>query len=246
MKATERHKLKEDEFAKSVAKARHSLDNRGRDITMMVIAVVAVLLGVGAYTLWKQSKAAKANSSLASALAVYEAQVVAPTAPAPGSPMPLPQPGTYQTERAKLEAALPKFVDTANTYAVTDAGITAEYHAAGILTSLGRYGEAEQRYQAVIDKAGSRIYGRTARLGLASAQVAQGKFDPAIAIYTEVTRDTSSTIPIDGVLMELGRAYVKAGRKDEAARAFTRVVEEFPQSMYVSDARREREEAQKG
>jgi outer membrane protein assembly factor BamD (BamD/ComL family) len=46
--------------------------------------------------------------------------------------------------------------------------------------------------------------------------------------------------------MELGRAYAKAGKKTEAAHAFTRVVEEFPQSLYVADARREMEEAKKG
>jgi outer membrane protein assembly factor BamD (BamD/ComL family) len=45
--------------------------------------------------------------------------------------------------------------------------------------------------------------------------------------------------------MQLGRAYVRAGKKEEAVRAFNRIVEEFPQSVYVSDARRELEEARK-
>jgi len=39
------------------------------------------------------------------------------------------------------------------------------------------------------------------------------------------------------VLMQLGRAALVAGKKDEASRAFTRVVEEFPQSLYVSEAK---------
>jgi outer membrane protein assembly factor BamD (BamD/ComL family) len=47
------------------------------------------------------------------------------------------------------------------------------------------------------------------------------------------------------VLMELGRAYMKAGKKNEAAHAFSRVVDEFPQSLYIADARREMEEAKK-
>ena len=50
---------------------------------------------------------------------------------------------------------------------------------------------------------------------------------------------------VNGVLMELGRAYLKAGRKSEATHAFTRVIEEFPQSLYVADARREMEESKK-
>ena len=63
---------------------------------------------------------------------------------------------------------------------------------------------------------------------MAEAQVAQGKFDQAITIYREMSSDTKADLPADGVLMALGRACVQAGRKDEAARAFTRVVDEFP------------------
>jgi outer membrane protein assembly factor BamD (BamD/ComL family) len=75
--------------------------------------------------------------------------------------------------------------------------------------------------------------------------VTQGKYDTAIKIYQEVSTDTKSSLPIDGVLMQLGRAYMKAGRKNEAAHAFARVVQEFPQSLYGADARREMEEAKK-
>ena len=82
-------------------------------------------------------------------------------------------------------------------------------------------------------------------MGQAEALFAQGKYDPAIALYTELTRDTGSQIPVDGVLMQLGRAYVRAGKKEDAIRAFNRIVEEFPQSLYATDARREMEEARK-
>jgi TolA-binding protein len=159
--------------------------------------------------------------------------------------MPVQQPGTFQTEQAKLEAALPKFVDAAGRYPNTEAGIAARYHEASILASLGRHGEAEQRYQEVVDKAGTSLYGRTARLGLADVRVSLGKYDLAIKTYQELATDSNSQLPLDGVLMQLGRAYMKAGKKNEAAHAFTRVVEEFPQSLYAADARREMEEAKK-
>jgi TolA-binding protein len=80
---------------------------------------------------------------------------------------------------------------------------------------------------------------------MADAQVVQGKYDQAIAVYTELSRDANSRIPVDSVLMQLGRAYVRAGKKEEAVRAFNRIVEEFPQSLYASDARREMEDARK-
>lgn len=245
MKSIERHKLKENEFAKTVARARGVIDTRGRDMVTIVIVIVVALAAAGGYTVWRQARDAKANTLLAAAFAVAEAPVVAPVAPAPGSPMPVQQPGTFQTEQAQLEAALPKFIEAADRYPNTDAGIAARYHAAGTLASLGRYAEAEQRYQEVVDKGGTRLYGRTARLGLADVQVAQGKYDSAIKTYQELTTDSNSQLPLDGVLMQLGRAYMKAGQKNEAAHAFTRVVEEFPQSLYAADARREMEEAKK-
>jgi len=90
-----------------------------------------------------------------------------------------------------------------------------------------------------VDRAGDSIYGRTGRLGLAETQVAQGKFDSAIDIYTELSRDTGSPLPLDSVLIHMGRAYARAGRADEATRTFNRIVDEFPQSPYAADARRE-------
>ena len=245
MKSQERHKLKENEFARTVTHAREVLESRRRDLLWGIIVVLALLASVGAYASWQQFRTGRATELLASALAIYEAPVVPVQEPAPGSPAPVPQPGTYRTEQAKLEAALPKFLETADRYPSSDAGVTARYHAAGILATLGRYAEAEQRYQEVLTRAGSTLYGRTARLGLANAQVAQKKYDNAITIYTELSRDQNSQMPVDGVLMQLGQACLKAGRKEEAVRAFTRVKDEFPESMYAEDARTALDEAKK-
>jgi TolA-binding protein len=246
VKATERHKPKENEFARTVAQARQKLESRGRDAGLMLLVIVIALVAVAGYTWWRQSRNAKANTLFANALAVHEAPVVPLTEPTPGSPIPVEQPGTYRTEQARQEAALPKFMETADAYPTTDAGIAARYHAAALLAQLGRHAEAEQRYQEVIDKGGRTIYTRTARLGLGDAKLAQRKFDSAIAVYRELSTESNPQLPVDSVLMQLGRAYLLAGKKEDAARAFNRVVDEFPDSMYVADARRELEAAKKG
>jgi TolA-binding protein len=239
MKRIDRHKLKQNEFANTMAHARDAIEKRRRDIVTMVVVVGVLLAVVAGYLWWKGSRDAKANEMLAGALAIYEAPVVPIPEPAPGSPLPVQQPGTYPTETAKLEAALPKLLEAAEAYPNTDAGIAARYTAASILARLGRHAEAETRYQEVVDRAGTSIYARTGRLGLADVQVAQGKYDSAITIYTEMSRDPNSQIPADGVLMQLGKAYARAGRSEEAAGAFNRVINDFPQSLYMADARRE-------
>jgi TolA-binding protein len=238
MKSTERHKLKENEFAHTMARTRDMVAQRQREITTTVVLVVAAILLVGAYFVWRSSRDNKAQTLLASALAVAEAPVVAPPPPAPGSAPPVQQPGTFRTERERLEAALPRLQQAADAYPDSEAGITARFRLAASLAELGRFSEAEQRYQEVAQKAGSRsVYRQTARLGVGEAQLAQGKADAAMSTFKDVSTDTSSMLPVDGVLMQLGRAALVAGKKDDATRAFTRVVEEFPQSLYVSEAK---------
>jgi TolA-binding protein len=238
MKSTERHKLKENEFAHTVARTREMVEQRRKEVMVIVIAVIAVTVVIGGYLTWRASRDGKAQALLASALTVSEAPVYTPPPPAPGSPPPVQPPGTFRTERERLDAALPKLQAAADAYPDTESGVTARFHLAATLAELGRFGEAEQRYQEVIQKAGSRsIYRQTAKLGIGEAQLAQGKGDAAIATFKELSTDTNSALPVDGVLMQLGRAAIAAGKSDEATRAFTRVVDEFPQSLYASEAR---------
>ena len=246
MKSTERHRLKENEFAQSLARTREVLDARRREILPIAIAVIAIVVVVGGFLAWRASRDAKAQNLLASALVVAEAPVYAPPPPAPGSPAPVQPPGTYRTERERIEAALPRLQAAADAYPDSDAGLTARYRLAASLAELGRFAEAEQRYQEVVQKAGSgSIYKQTARLGVGEAQLAQGKGDAAMATFKELSSDTNSHLPVDGVLMQLGRAALIAGKKDEATRAFTRVVDEFPQSLYASEAKEKLAEIKK-
>ncbi len=238
MKSTERHKIKENEFAHTVARTRDILNQRPKETAMLAAAALAVALVVGGFFAWRASQDAKATTLLASALAVAEAPVVTPPPPAPGSAPPVQPAGSFRTDRERIEASLPLLQKAADAYPNSDAGITARYRLAASLAELGRYPEAEQRYQEVVQKAGGKsIYRYTARLGAGEAQVAQGKGDAAVATFRDLASDSSSTLPVDGVLMQLGRAALIAGKREDATRAFTRVVDEFPQSLYASEAK---------
>jgi TolA-binding protein len=246
MKSTERHKLKENEFAHTVARTREMVNARPREVTTIVIAALAVVIALGGYFWWRASRDGKATTLLASALAVAEAPVVAPPPPTPGSAPPIQQPGTFRTDQERLSAAIPMLQRAADAYPNSDAGITARFRLAASLAELGRYAEAEQRYQEVAQKAGANsIYHHTARLGVGEAQMAQGKGDAAVTTFRELSTDSTSQLPVDGILMQLGRAALVAGKKDDATRAFTRVVDEFPQSLYASEAKEKLAEIKK-
>jgi hypothetical protein len=176
---------------------------------------------------------------LAGAMNVAEAQVVAPTAPEAGKP-PVQPPGTYPTERARLEAALPKLVAVAGAYPTSEAGIMARYRAAAVLVALGKTAEGVTQYQDVVAK-GTGIYPIMARMGIADARLAAGQFEQAIASFKEVLALNAEDAPADGVLMQLARAYRLAGKTEDAKKTFKRVADEFPQSPYAAQARREME-----
>jgi predicted negative regulator of RcsB-dependent stress response len=149
-------------------------------------------------------------------------------------------PGTYASIDEKMLAALPKLIAAADAYPGTLPGITARYRAAAALAALGRHDEAAEQYQQVIEAAGAGVYGRMARLGLAGVQLARGAHDEAIVLLEQSSGvGAEADLPLDGVLMRLGQAYLLAGRSSDAQATFQRVINEFPASYYFADAERE-------
>ena len=150
--------------------------------------------------------------------------------------------GTFSTEEAKLNAALPKLKAAADEYPDSASGITARYHMASALAALGRHQEAIQAFEEVARRSGaSSLYGRMARLGEADAQARSGKLDAAIATWKDMTTANADDLPVDAILMELARAYVQKGNTEEARKAFTEIVEKHPDSPYLAEARTELE-----
>jgi outer membrane protein assembly factor BamD (BamD/ComL family) len=93
----------------------------------------------------------------------------------------------------------------------------------------------------VIKRAGSSIYGQTAQLGLAEAQARAGQYDQAISTFRELAQRKDGPLPVDGILMQLGRTYRDAGKRSDAQVTFNRIVAEFPDSPFTQDAKRELE-----
>jgi len=240
MKRTERQHLKENELEALARQAKELIESRRRETTA-IVAVLVVLGAIGlGYFVWHEHIQARAHELLAQAIAVQQARVGPP--PAPGQPAN----GLYfPTERERQQAALTKLKTAADAYPSTDAGIYARYQEGATLMSLGNPQLAAAAYQQVIDKAGNDIYGQMARLGLAEAQARAGQYEQAINAFKELAQHKDGPLPIDGILMQLGRTYLDAGKRADAQQTFNRLVQEFPESPFSTDARRELEDLKK-
>jgi len=244
MKTTERRHLKENELAHVIDQGLGVLGTNRRSALAIFAILVIVGTALGGYFYWRSSTNAKAEALLGEAMTIMESPVTEPPPPpAAGKPAtapPAPQPGAYATEKAKLEAALTKFLAAANAYPKTNAGISARYQAAGVLVLLGRSEEAGTRFQEVMDAAGQNsVYYEMARLGKVNALAQAKRFDEAIKTYTDLSNNKDGTVPPDAMLMQLGRTYLMAGKPQEARTTFRRLLDEYPASPFAAEAKRE-------
>ena len=240
MKTKERHHLKENELGKLTRQARETMATRRSETTAVAaVIVVAAVLALG-YFGWRQRVQTKAHGLLAEAMAVQDARIGPP--PAPGTP----SAGLYfPTERERSQAALTKFKIAADAYPSTDAGIYARYQEGATSLALGTPPGAIAAYQQVIKESGDSFYGQMGRLGLAEAQARAGQYDTAINTFKELAQRKDGPLPIDGILMQLGRTYLEAGKRSDAQQTFNRLVEEYPESPFTGDARKEIETLKK-
>lgn len=239
MKHAEREHLKTNELAEVLSAANAALAAHRRRYLGIGVAVLAVVAAIGGVMAWKRSAEDRVAGLLAEAMVVYEAPVQAPVPPVdPASKAaPTQTPGTYPTERAKLEAALPKFLAAADADPSSTSGRLARMNAAAALMTLGRFDEARAQYEQLAS--GTDLLARGAALGKAQAQVRAGQFDAAIDGLKTLSAQTTSDMPVDGILMELAQAYQASGKADDARKTFNEIVEKHADSPFASAARAE-------
>jgi TolA-binding protein len=246
MKRKERRHLKENDLAHSITTMREFVEPRSKQLVTAGVIVVVLIVAVLGVTIVRRQMQNRGQAQLADAMVALNARVVPPTATAQGEDGNIPAAasigatGTFSTEAAKLNAALPKLKAAADAYPDAPAGIAARYHLGGALASLGRYPEAIKEFEAVAQKAGSNsLYGRMSRLGKADAEVRSGQLDAAIASLKELATQKDTEVPVDAVLMELAKAYAQKGNTDDARKTYTELVDQHPQSPYSAEARQE-------
>ena len=242
MKTTQRQHLKENELAMALHQAQTWAEKNSRTLTTIIGAVALVALAVFAVMAWRTNSDNKARALLAEAMVIEEGRVMPPGPPAGTTNDPNAiggqLPGTYPTEQAKLEAAIPKFQAAAEAYPSSDPGLMARFHLARALVTLGRYDEGLKEYDKVM-AGGNALLARSAKLGKADAQLRAAQYDPAIATFKQMIDAREPGIPAEAVLMELARAYKLAGKTEDAQKTLTQIVEQHADSPYAAEARAE-------
>jgi tetratricopeptide (TPR) repeat protein len=199
----------------------------------LVVVVVAALAAAGFY--FQTSRTREAGEALGAALQIYEAPVAGEPPADPNAP---PTGTSYPSAEEKFKKAAAAFDGVGRRYSSSASGQRARYFAGLCRVQLGQYDAAETTLNEVAAiKNGDPLAPALARLALADLQRRRGALDKAVDAYRKVTEDGAFPLPRDYALMQLGSTLEEAHRLSEARDAYRRLSEEFPASVYASDAR---------
>ena len=236
--------LRQDRFRETTINAfdrlGDQLEGRGRTILYGLAAVVALAMLAGLWSWWSGRRADEARRALGRAIEIAEARVdpsPAPGATAPGAP-------TFPSERERAQKAVEEFQSVAAKYP-DPYREKARYFAAVNLLTLDR-NRGLNELEALAKNAGAETAG-WAKFALAQAREADGQYDAAAALYSQLAKQADEPVPHDTVNLRLATIYEKQGKKKEAADLLFQIVESsrkakdqngkpLPESPTVRDA----------
>jgi tetratricopeptide (TPR) repeat protein len=186
------------------------LEGRGRTILYALAGLVALALLAGVYSWWSGRKAEEATRALSRVIEVADATVSASPAPA----VPASTGLTFTTEKERAERVIHEAQKVENKYGDPYRSVARYFRAANLLTVDRAKGISE--LEALAGSGAAEVAAR-AKFALAQAREADGQYDAAAALYTELARAQSPAVPVDTANLRLASVYEKQGKRSEAA-----------------------------
>lgn len=200
MRSSERHHLKEDQFAAATMdKLSWAVEHRNPMLVGGAIIVVVLLVLIGGFY-YQQNREQHSSILLGEALQTYSA----PIRPA-GSPEVPGQPSfTSVPDRAK--AASNKLVEISEKYGRTDSGAMANYFLGLCAEDMNDNAKAEE-YLKKVSGSGNKDLAALAKNALASLYHDTGRDQLAIDLYKQLIEKPTNTVPKPSAQIALADLY---------------------------------------
>ena len=232
MKKEHRDEIKQDEFATGVEKSFEWVAAHRDEVRIGAGVAVVLLAAAGAVAYFQGQRAREADRAFRDALTTLEAPVASELAP--GAPRPAGQ--VFATAEEKYKTAAAAFEGVERRFGSSKTAVRAKYFAALARIELGQYLEAEKALRE-IQSAGTGLEPELARVALANLYRRSGETDKAVEAYRGLATNPSANVPRDFALLSAAQTLEDAKRWAEARAAYRQVFEDFPASVYASDAR---------
>ena len=226
-----RKEIKRDEFANAVGRG---VDYAGSHVRSILLAVGAVIL-IGALALgvrsYLKSREGKAGEALTYAMKVYEAPIDAAAAkPAD------PKAPSFASQDARRTRAKELFEGIRDDYGFADAADVAGLYLGQIAAQEGQLDRARELWQDFVDEHEGHILAGQARINLIELDRQQGKGQELATRLRGLLEEQEPPLPQDILYHELGVTLEQIGQQQQAVEAYQKILDEFPQSPYRSEA----------
>ena len=189
--------------------------NRQTAILYAGAALVLILAIVGSYMLYEHRSNAAATA-FGEAMQTYQLPVA-------NAAQPLP-PGTksFPSESERAKAANAQFLQVADQYGMTKPGKVARYFAGVTYMEEGQNSSAEDTLKKVASGWDSDI-AALGKLGLAQLYQQTGREPQAVALYDELAKGKSDTVPPGLAQLQLAEMYSAEGKQDKAREIYAKL-----------------------
>lgn len=192
------------------------LEGKGKNLLYGLAGVILLAVLLGVYLKWSNRKTDEARRALGRGIAIATAPV--PTAsPIPGAPTP-----EFSSEQERSQKAIEVFQQVANKYG-DPYRTEARYFIATMLLKSDRNKAMSEL--AAVSQSNADEPAALAKFALAQALEADGKYDEAAKLYTELAARKSEIVTNDTANLRLADVYEKQSKKKEAVDLLFNIVE---------------------
>ncbi len=218
-----RHELKQDKFAATAAEAVHEVVEHRSGIIRIVIILVVVGLLAGGIAWYVNSRSEQATDALGRALVVYNAPVLPPGTPKPGTMT------TFNTDQERLIAAKNAFYAISDQYGWTESGQYARYLAGLTEKELGNYKVAEDQLRALSNSRRKEL-AALAKYALASVYRDEKRDTDAINLLQNLIDKPTASVPKPNAQFALADIYISEQQPDKAKVVYDQVAKDNPKN----------------
>jgi tetratricopeptide (TPR) repeat protein len=224
--------VQKDEFISGLEKAVRWLEQNWRAVVIGLASAVAIVILGGVVMSYLASRGHAADSLLGAAMTTMRAPILAE-----GALPPVDGRQTFTTRQERDEAALGQLDEVIAAYPSSRAATLAAYLRGTVLLRLDRPEEGRDALAAFVnDYQEDPEMISLARRALATAELAAGNPDSAVAILEDVLAHPSTLGPADAALMDLARVQEASGNIAAAVESYRRLANEYPESIYSGEA----------
>jgi tetratricopeptide (TPR) repeat protein len=227
-----REEIKQDEFASGIEKTIEWVAAHRDEVRIGAGVAVVLLAAAGAIAYFQGQRAREADQALRDALTTFQAPVASELPE--GADRPAGQ--VFATAEEKYKTAAAAFEGVERRFGSSKMGRRAKYYAALSRLELGQYPEAEKALKE-IQAQGAGLDSELARVGLANLYRRSGQVDKAVEAYRGLATNPAADVPRDFALLSAAQTLDDAKRWAEARATYRQLYEDFPASVYASEAR---------